>query len=467
MASKWTSLAIELDPSLGRRAALEQSIRGAIRDGRLRPGDSMASTRSLADNLGLARGTVVDAYGQLVAEGWLTTRPGAATKVAAGVASVRAAAVTARRAPAGPAMIDLRPRSPDVSAFPRREWAAALRQTLRSAPDEAMGYGEATGRFELREALAEMLRRVRGVVVDADQIVICSGYTHGLGLIATALHAHGVRSVAIEDPSAPHHREVVAHHRLEVVRLPVDALGARTDLLSTLDVGAVTLTPAHQHPLGIALAPQRRASVLEWLESTGGFAIEDDYDGEFRYDRQPLTALQARSPARIVYAGTASKSLAPGLRLGWLVVPDALMDAVSTAAFLSGSTPSSIDQLALAHLITSGGYERQVRKQRLTYQRRRNELVARLAADAPSVAVEGLDAGLHAVLRLPPGTDERTLIATAGERHLLVDGLGTFWHRPGRHRQALLISYAAPAEHAFRTALDRLVDLLVTDLRQR
>ncbi|MEO6123432.1 MAG: PLP-dependent aminotransferase family protein [Ilumatobacteraceae bacterium] len=465
MASKWTSLAIELDPTIGRRAALEQSIRGAIRDGRLQPGDSTASTRALAHNLGVARGTVVDAFEQLVAEGWLTSRPGAATTVALGVESTRSTSPGGPRPPTSvPPLIDLRPRSPDVSAFPRRDWAAALRHVLRSAPDEAMGYGSPIGRIELREALAEMLRRVRGVVVDPDHVVICSGYTHGLGLVASALSQRGVRSIAMEDPTARHHREVVASRGMTVTRLAVDELGARTDLLWSLDVGAVVLTPSHQHPLGVALAPTRRASLVGWLESTNGFVIEDDYDGEFRYDRQPLTALQSRAPERIIYAGTASKTLAPGIRLGWLVVPRALMTHVADAALLSGSTPSTIDQIALAHLLTSGGYERQVRKQRLAYQRRRNALIARLAADVPTVTVEGLDAGLHAVLRLPPGADERHLIAAAAERHLLVEGLGAFWHRPGPHRQALLISYAAPPEHAVRTVLDRLVDTLTTNI---
>src|SRR5882757_5257476 len=321
MADTWATSGIDLHLDLtGRRvrAGLEDALREAIATGRLLPSTALPSSRALARDLGIARNTVAEAYGQLVAEGWLTAQRGSGTRVADRRTPAAALPPAATAELARP-RYNLRPGSPDLSAFPRQEWLAAARRALAGAPAVALGYGDPRGRPELRLALADYLARARGVRVTADRIVVCSGFTQGLGLLCQVLRARGASVLATEEYSLASHRDVINAHGLQRISLPVDRDGATVGGLG--DADAALLTPAHQFPLGVALSAQRRSQLLDWAERTGGLVIEDDYDGEFRYDRQPVGAMQALAPERIVYTGTASKSLAPGLRLGWLVLP--------------------------------------------------------------------------------------------------------------------------------------------------
>jgi GntR family transcriptional regulator / MocR family aminotransferase len=249
------------------------------------------------------------------------------------------------------------------------------------------------------------------------------------------------------------HRDLVQAQGLRLRPLPVDASGAVIGAAEGAD--AALLTPAHQFPLGVALHPQRRREAARW----GGTVIEDDYDGEFRYDRQPVGALQALAPDRVIYAGTASKSLIPALRLGWLVVPPRLLDAV-TARLTAG--PSGLDQLTLAEFIDSGGYDRQIRRTRLAYRRRRDRLAAALRRGDRHVT--GIAAGLQAVLELPGPDRERRLVARAAEHGLALEGLESF-RAPGvsADRAGLVIGYGRPPEHAYTTALARLCAALDDD----
>jgi GntR family transcriptional regulator / MocR family aminotransferase len=300
------------------RAALESALRDALRSGRLGPGTRLPSSRALAADLDIARNTVADAYGQLVAEGWLTARAGSGTRVAQRGPPAETSSSPAESAGAQ-TRYDLRPGTPDLAAFPRSAWLAAARRALSTAPFDALGYADARGLRQLRGALAEYLAWARGVSVSASRIVICSGFTQGLALLCHALRARGARTLAVEEAVLPSTREIARAAGLALISLPVDDGGAAVGELGGVD--AVLLTAAHQFPLGVPLAARRRAHVVEWARQTGALIIEDDYDGEFRYDRHPLGALQAFSPEHVVYAGTASKTLAPGLRLGWLVAP--------------------------------------------------------------------------------------------------------------------------------------------------
>ncbi|MDH6578750.1 GntR family transcriptional regulator/MocR family aminotransferase [Kitasatospora sp. MAP5-34] len=449
---------------LGLRAALEDALRTAARDGRFAPGTRLPSSRALSGDLGLARNTVAEAYAQLAAEGWLTARQGSGTVVAE---RGTPAAVTAPLAyPSRPvARYDLTSGRPDVSLFPRSAWLAAARRALTVAPHEALSYSDPRGRIELRRALAEYLARVRGVRTDPERILICAGYTQGLRLVCGALGAQGVRSVAVEEYGLPPQQRVIAAAGLSTVALPLDGDGARTDLLAGTGAGAVVLTSAHQFPTGVALRAARRSAAVAWARETGGLIIEDDYDGEFRYDRQPVGAMQALDPERVVYAGTTSKSLAPGLRLGWLVLPAALVEPAVRQKELADGQSGVLEQLTLAELITSGGLDRHVRRCRSHYRRRRDRLVAALAERAPQVEVAGLAAGLHAVLRLPPGS--------LGEDELLrqADWLGLALHTMSFCRAdsapplpdappALVIGYGTPPERDFAGALDALCTLV-------
>jgi GntR family transcriptional regulator/MocR family aminotransferase len=447
----------------GLRAGLTDALREAVRAGRLAPGTRLPPSRSLAADLGIARNTVADSYAELVAEGWLTARQGSGTRVAERTGPTRAAPAAPRTGPTRPRpTYALMPGPPDLAEFPRAQWLAAARRALTAAPHDAFGYGDALGRVELRTALADYLARARGVYAEPGRIAICAGFHHGLTLMAQVLRARRVRAVAVESYGFDLHRDLLTGAGLRTPPLYVDECGARTgDLARLRAVGAVLLTPAHQHPTGVALHPQRRTAAVDWARATGGLILEDDYDGEFRYDRQPVGALQGLDPQRVVYFGTASKSLAPGLRLGWMVLPEELVPQIVAAKKHVDYMSSALEQLTLAEFIASGAYDRHVRSMRLRYRRRRDQLVAALAQRAPGVRVTGLAAGLQAVLELPRGT-ERSVVQVAARHGLAVIGMAQFrhevadsgWQLP--EQDALVVNYGAPSDSAWAGALDAL-----------
>ncbi len=460
MAKTWATsgadLHLELAGSRG-RAALERALREAVQTGRLHPGTRLPSSRALAQDLGVARNTVAEAYGQLVAEGWLIAVTGSGTRVADRV--IEAVPPIAAPHAAGTFRYDLRAGHPDLSSFPRAAWLAAARKALAAAPTRALGYGDPRGRPELRHALAGYLSRARGVRTDAERIVVCAGYTQALALLCDVLTGHGATTMAIEAYGHRSHHQLMSAWGLRLRTAPVDAHGAVVARFGHAD--AAVLTPAHQFPLGVALAPHRRTEAVRWA-ATGALIVEDDYDGEFRYDRQAVGALQALAPQHVAYAGTASKTLAPGVRLGWLVLPAHLVDDVVTAKSSTDGQTSVLDQLTLAELIGSGGYDRHVRRCRLLYRRRRDRLVALLRERAPVVRITGVAAGMHVVAELPAGCAEADVVERARARGLALEGLGAFGtaDRP----PALVIGYGTPPAHAYTTAIARLAATLA-DLR--
>ncbi|MDH6136294.1 GntR family transcriptional regulator/MocR family aminotransferase [Kitasatospora sp. MAA4] len=460
---------------LGLRAALEDALREAAAGASLAPGTRLPSSRVLAADLGIARNTVAEAYAQLAAEGWLTSRQGSGTTVA-DRAVRRGGSAPAPRSPDAALRYDLRAGRPDLDLFPHAEWLAATRRALASAPRDALGYSDPRGRIELRQALADYLGRVRGVRTDPERLLLTSGYAQGLSLLSAELHARdgsarGGRPLAVEAYGLAPHRAVITAAGPATVPLPVDEDGARTDLLARSGAGAVLLTPAHQFPTGALLHPARRAAAVDWARETGGLVIEDDYDGEFRYDRQAVGAMQALDPERVVYAGSASKSLAPGLRLGWLALPVALVEPMRARKAAADGQSGVLEQLALAELIRSGGYDRQVRRARLHYRRRRDRVAALLAERAPEVRVTGISAGLHAVLRLPDGLPgglpaEEVLVERAYRRGLGLEALDSFRHPltapdgPDALPPSLVIGFGTPPDRAFGRGLEVLGGLL-------
>lgn len=455
MARSWSSSDLHLDwrPDLGRRG-LADALRRAIREGRLPPGSVVPSTRSLAKNLGVARGTVTRVYAELAAEGYLTIAQGAPTKVTAWGGPALAGPkqeIVPRSAPWVPdARWDFYPGRPDVSSFPRTAWLSAARRVLHEMPAAMFDYSHAYGSLALRRALAHYLARSRGVVVDPERIVVCAGFKHAITLLGRVLADRG--EFAFEDPSLPEFRAVAARGGAQIVGVPVDEHGLR---VSELDSPVVVVTAAHQYPLGVTLAPQRRTALARWATETGGLVIEDDYDGEFRFDRQPVGALQALAPERVIYAGTVSKTLAPALGIGWLVLPRALVEPVRAAMQESGWRPPILAHLTLADLLTSGGYDRHVRQRRAAYRKRRDRLLAALPR---GFTPQGISAGLHVVLECD-GLDEAEVTAELLRHSVAVDGLARHWL--GEHRQSgIVVGYASPAEHAFGPALDALVTVL-------
>ncbi|WP_206507143.1 MocR-like pyridoxine biosynthesis transcription factor PdxR [Streptomyces chrestomyceticus] len=474
MDDSWATFGRDLHLDLsgpgGLRACLMRSLREAVRTGRLTPGTRLPSSRTLAADLGIARNTVADAYAELVAEGWLSARQGSGTRVARRAEPSRSAP-PARRSARTPVpdrpRYDLRPGTPDVSGFPRAAWLAAARRALTTAPNDAFGYGPPLGRPELRTVLADYLARARGVRTDPDHVVVCTGFMQGLGLLARVLRDSGVRGVGTEAYGLPFHRDVLTRAGLRPTPLPVDAHGADTGRLAELPgVRAALLTPAHQFPTGVPLHPDRRAAVIDWARAGGGLVLEDDYDGEFRYDRQPVGALQGLDPDRVAYLGTASKSLAPALRLAWMVLPDHLVDPVLALKSQGEWQTSALEQLTLAEFMASGAYDRHVRGMRLRYRRRRDQLVTALAEQAPHVRVSGIAAGLHVVLELPPGT-EQSVVQAARWQGLALEGLSTFAHSGGQGgaggaaaRDGLVVTYGRPPDHAFAGVLEALLRVL-------
>jgi GntR family transcriptional regulator/MocR family aminotransferase len=461
-------LHLELSGPGGRRAALIRALREAVRSGRLAPGTRLPPYRSLAADLGVARNTVADAYAELVAEGWLAARQGSGTRVADRAEPLRHAARVPKKAPPrarGPRH-DLRQGTPDASAFPRAAWLASYRRALQQAPNEVFGPGDPAGRRELREALTEYLARARGVRTEPERIVICSGFAHALRLLfgqggGGVLHG----PLAVEAYGLDFHRELLSAAGVRTVPLPLDEAGARVDLLER--ERGVLLTPAHQFPTGGPLHASRRAAVIDWARARGAVVLEDDYDGEFRYDRKPVGAVQGLDPERVIHIGSVSKSLSPALRLGWMVLPERYVDGVLAAKGEREAWASVLDQLSLADFLVSGAYDRHVRRMRQRYRRRRDRLVEALAEHAPQVEVTGVAAGLHAVLRLPPGT-ERSTVKAAAWQGIALDGLAAFRH-PGTDmetRDGLVVGYATPSDHAYGAALDALCGVLPPSTRR-
>ena len=449
-------LSIDRDASETLGAQIEDQLRRAIREGALRAGARVPSTRDLARQLGISRRIAVDAYGQLAAEGYLVLRQGARPHVsdAAGAGMSGAAAAPPTAVP----RYDFRPSVPDVSTFPRQAWLRAVRDALSTMSDHELAYGDPRGVGALRDALADYLGRVRGVVADPGRIVITSGYSQGLGVTCQTLAAGGARQIAFEDPCFQEQREIARRAGLEPVPVPVDEAGLRVDALARTGAAAVVLTPAHQHPTGVVLSGERRTALKAWLRERDAIAIEDDYDAEYRYDRAAVGALQGLEPDRVIYAGSASKTLAPALRMGWLVVPPALVEAITEGKVLADRQTSRIEQHAFAGFLARGELDRHLRRMRVRYRSRRDALLAALAAELPEAVVRGVAAGLHATVELPAGDDERAIAAEARGRRLELETMGD--HMAGRHDgpPTLLLGYAAVPEPAIGPGVRELAE---------
>lgn len=439
-------LHLDLESASGRslRAQVEHALREAVRSGRLAPGTRLPSTRSLCAELGVSRGVVVDAYAQLAAEGYLCTRRGAGTTVATAVAPRRPSPASAARAPA--IRHDMSPFRPALAGFPRTAFSGALTRVLRSASDERLGYPDAAGVPELRITLAAYLGRARGVRAEPDQIVVTSGLRQGIDLLWSALAAQGARRVAVEDPGWRGIRETASAAGLEIMALAVDQDGLTVERLEEEDVDAVALAPAHQYPTGAVLSAARRAALLAWARNRDGLIVEDDYDAEYRYDRQPIGSLQGLAPEHVVYGGSTSKTLAPAVRLGWLVLPERLVGPIAAIQRRRGGMPAPLQQLALADLIERGELDRHLRRQRRHYMRQREELLAALATELPDVSVHGAAAGLYVVLHLPVRLNEDSVLAAARSRSIALEGLGG-------HMPALVVGYANLTHAAIKPAV--------------
>jgi len=395
-------------------------LREQIRSGRLPADTRLPSTRGLARELGISRGVVTEAYGQLSAEGYLATSQGAPVRVA------KAVRATSERLPARSLLqsfsYNFHPGLPDLADFPREPWLRSLRAALRNSPLDSLGYGDPRGVPALREALAGYLGRVRGTDADPEHMIVCTGFMQAFSLLCRALRRRGIDRVALEDPGWHPHRLVLEEAGLRVVPIPVDEAGLRVDVLAATDAAAVLVTPAHQFPTGAVLAPERRAALVEWAEEDR-LIVEDDYDSEYRFDRVAVGALQGLAPEQIVHIGSASKRLAPGMRLGWMLSPSWLTWELTAAKTIEDGGSEAIGQLTLHDFIVRGELDRHVRRMRLRYQRRRETLLAALERWLPDGHASGAAAGLFELVRLPRSVNESLLLRTAGARGVGAEGL--------------------------------------------
>jgi GntR family transcriptional regulator/MocR family aminotransferase len=452
-------LHLELGPAMGRskRAQLEGALREAVRGGRLGPGTRLPATRSLCAQLGVSRGVVVDAYAQLAAEGYLQTRRGGGTTVAP-LASTPAGRRAPER-PASPPRYDLNPFTPAVAEFPRAMWTAALGHVLRSVAADRLGLPDPAGMPELRSALASYLARVRGVLADPDRILITSGTRHSMGLVWATIATQGVAEVAVEQPGWPGAEETAHEAGLLTRRVPVDHDGLVVRQLAE-STGAVAVAPAHQYPTGAVLSAERRRELIAWAGRSTRLIVEDDYDAEYRYDRQPIGCLQGLAPEHVAYAGSTSKTLSPALRIGWLVMPEWLSAPVRETARRRGGAPSPILQLALAHILDRGDLDRHLRRQRRRYHERRAALLDALASRLPALRVSGVSAGLFVLLELPDGVSEMDVAGRA-----LSEGIALGAPVGDHDRNALALGYANLAPTAAARAIDALAEIIESHSR--
>ena len=436
---------------------IESSLRDAIRAGRLPRGASLPATRLLAADLGVSRGVVVEAYQQLAAEGYLTSRAGSFTRVAIGPEpTMRALPSAPQQAPE----VDFCPCRADVSHFPRAAWLRSVRRVLREAPDEQFGAVGGRGVPALHHALVDYLNRVRGTSASPENVVVCTGYAQGIALVVDVLVKSGAKRLAVEDPCADDDAVPVARAAgLEVVGVPVGADGVSVEALDRIDADALVLTPSHQWPTGAVLSADARAAVLRWALERNALIVEDDYDAEYRYDRAPVGAMQGLAPERVVYAGTASKTLAAGLRLGWLVAPPDLVAPLAEAKTLADRGSPVLDQLAFADFLARGEFDRHLRRMRLLYRRRRDALLTALREHLPELEPAGIAAGLHLVAYLPEGLDEAAVVAAAAERGVAVEGLARY-RLSGRGRPGLIFGYAALPERAITHGIRLLAETM-------
>lgn len=459
------------------RAQLEEQLRRAIRSGRLAAGERVPSSRALASQLGLSRGLVQQAYAQLQAEGYLVTRGGSATRVAGRITPTRPVhreqPAAARPSPAAPgvaapglvapAVADFKSGVPDLASVPRDDWAWAVHEACRTAPNAEFDYGDPQGSRRLREVLAAYLRRVRAMDADPGQVLVCTGVRQGLGLVLSVLAARGVDRVAFEDPGPVTGVPAAARWAgLAAVPVAVDERGIDVAALDASGAAAVLVTPAHQWPTGVVLAAERRLELIAWAARRGAVVIEDDYDAEFRYDREPVGSLQGLAPEHVVTLGTVSKSLAPVLRLGWVVSPHALAVDLARMKDLADRGFPGLDQIALATLIEAGRYDRHLRKMRAEYAARRDMLVAALAEHAPSVTLTGLAAGFHAIGHLPAGAGEQDVIAAARARGVGLYGMSTHRADHSPRPPQLVLGFGNTGQRAIRSGVSVLGDIVAT-----
>ena len=470
--SSSSELLVELrrDDSAPLHRQLELELRSAIRSGRLAAGAALPSSRSLAHDLNLSRGVVVEAYEQLVAEGYLTSRPGGATRVAPNVAPPHDAAKPVRPRPPMPAgldplRIDFGYGRPDVTQFPRQAWLKSVRRVMNEAPSDRFGYLDLRGADELRDALATYLNRVRGTCANPDDIVVCNGFAQALRLVVQVVKDRGGRRIAGEDPGFQDRWLAGLDHGIDAVAVPVDEAGLDVEALARTRVDAVVVTPAHHFPTGAVMSAELRAQLVAWAKEHDALILEDDYDAEYRYDREPIGALHGLDPDHVIYAGSASKTLAPGLRLGWMLVPPRLVEPIARKKEQVDRGSPSLEQLAFADFLVRGEFDHHLRRMRPIYRARRDTLLDAIRMFLPEVRPVGASAGLHVFAWLPAGIDEAAVVRRAAAAGVGVYPLSRYGYARADGTGGLIFGYGAVNEREIVEGVKLVADAIAAEVR--
>ncbi|ALG12084.1 PLP-dependent aminotransferase family protein [Kibdelosporangium phytohabitans] len=470
MTVKWgrggPDLLVTLDRSAGPLGIqIQDQVRAAIRGRRLGAGERLPSSRRLADLLGVSRGTVVDVYEQLLAEGYVESTVGSGTRVAAVPAVEPARQTFGSASPSRPVEVDFEYGIPDLGSVPLADWSWAVSEATRTLPTAGLGDEDPSGSRHLREVVTAYHRRVRsGCAVAADAVVV-SGFRLGLALTLATLAQHGIQCIALEDPGPREHDIIARRAGLSAVPVPVDEHGLDVNRLRETGARAVLLTPAHQCPTGVALGPSRRRDLVAWADEVDGVILEDDYDAEFRYDRQPVGSLQGLNPDRVIALGSVSKTLAPAIRLGWVLAPPRFVPGIAEEQRLSSRGAPMLDQEALALLMESGRFDRHLRRVREIYRARRDVLTAETERAFGPDRLHGLAAGCHALLHLPDGTSERAVVSTAAAMGVRVNGLTHYRFAPAGtepHPPALVLGFGNVSELRIRRGIRTLAEAVQT-----
>lgn len=479
-------IVIELpdDPARPAYQRLAEAIRESILGGRFRPGERLPPTRVLATNLALARNTVLEAYEQLIAEGYLSARHGSGTYVAPDLPdrAFRAESISnnaARRADAipprlsefaerlisdgipttideetqRPSNFEFRYGTPSFDEFPMDAWRTLTKRVLDYPPKELLGYGPTEGLPQLREALARYLQRSRGVRCDAGQVLVVNGSQQALDVAARVLVNPG-DVVATEDPGYRGARAVFQAIGGRMAPVPCDNEGIRVDCIPD-EARVIYVTPSHQFPTGAVMSAARRLELLAHANRTGAVIIEDDYDSEFRYEGRPLAALQGLDEGgRVIYTGTLSKVLLPALRLGYMVAPAGLQPAITAAKWLTDRHVALLYQAVLALFIDEGHFERHLRRMRKVYETRRTTMLAAFAEHfGERATITGTESGMHVLVNISGVSDADRFIESARREGVGIYSAAPYYAGEPPPGASFLMGYSSVNEDGIRRGI--------------
>lgn len=438
---------------------IQRHLQKLILEGTLSGHQRLPSTRELADSLQVSRNTVNEAYEQLLLEGYTYTKPRSGTFISPGLAFTRIENQQKEKDSKIPLespledIIDFKASHPAMNYFPKQVWGKLYKQVCIEAPNDSFGYRSAGGETKLKKAIANYVNRTRGIQADYQQIVVTTGATQALTIITALLEGSGGK-VAVEDPVTDEMRNIFSFAGAHLHPVTTDKEGMDpSELPRNEKPRFVFVTPSHQVPLGSILSIQRRVQLIEYARKVDTFIVEDDYDSEFFYEGAPVQAMHTLDSERVIYVGTFSKTLSPGLRIGYVILPDSLVQPFQQRKWYADRHTASLDQLTLARFIEEGFLDKHIRRMKKIYQKRRSTLVQSILEYFPDALVLGQAAGMHIVVQLTEPIPTATQLNAAGihvvpvEKHAI---------RKGRHPHQIIMGYGGLSEEDIRMGVHRL-----------